>query len=75
MHGDLICPRGIAIDGRGYSFVTEFEGKCICIFDPQGNIIHKMEVIGKPFGLALDLKTSSLYVCDYGAHIVLKYSI
>ncbi|KAL5503170.1 hypothetical protein EMCRGX_G010078 [Ephydatia muelleri] len=72
-YGDLKGPRGIAIDSDGYSFVTEYEGKCISIFDPQGNKVHTVGVLS-PFGLALDFVNNSLYIANYGASIVVKYS-
>ena len=72
-YGDLKGPRGIAIDSDGYSFVTEYEGNCISIFDPQGNKVHTVGVLS-PFGLALDFVNNSLYIANYGASIVVKYS-
>ena len=72
-YGDLKGPRGIAIDSDGYSFVTEYEGNCISIFDPQGNKVHTVGVL-RPFGLALDFVNNSLYIANYGASIVVKYS-
>ena len=75
-YGDLKGPRGIAIDSEGYSFVTEYDGSCISIFDPQGNYIHTVRgSLNKPFGLALDSRTNSLYVANYDEHSVLKYSL
>ena len=74
-YGDLNGPRGIAIDSDGYSFVTEYEGNCISIFDPQGNKVHIVRgPLHNPFGLALDSTNNSLYIANYGASIVLKYS-
>ncbi|KAL5503049.1 hypothetical protein EMCRGX_G009940 [Ephydatia muelleri] len=75
-YGDLKGPRGIVIDSDGYSFVSEYEGNCISIFDPQGSKIHTMlGDLNKPFGLALDSRTNSLYVANYDEHSVLKYSV
>ena len=74
-YGDLNGPRGIAIDSDGYSFVTEYEGNCISIFDPQGNKVHIVRgPLHNPFGLALNSTNDSLYIAIYGASIVLKYS-
>eukprot|EP00731_Ephydatia_muelleri_P007133 Em0003g1381a len=74
-YGDLKDPRGIAIDTCGYSFVTEYEGNCISIFDPQGNKVHTVGgPLYNPLGLALDSANDSLYIANYGASIVLKYS-
>ena len=74
-YGDLKDPRGIAIDSEGYIFVTEFVGNCISIFDSQENKIHTVEDLNGPWGLALDSRTRSLYVANYWAHVVLKYSM
>ena len=74
-YGDLKDPRGIAIDSEGYIFVTEYVGNCISIFDSQENKIHTVEDLNGPWGLALDSRTRSLYVANYLAHVVLKYSM
>ena len=74
-YGDLKGPWGIAIDSGGYIFVTENGGNCISIFDPQENKIHTVGGLNGPRGLALDSRTRSLYVANYGAHVVLKYSV
>ena len=39
-YGDVNGPWGIAIDEEGYSIVSENNGNCLSIFDPQGNKIH-----------------------------------
>eukprot|EP00731_Ephydatia_muelleri_P007098 Em0003g1346a len=74
-YGDLKGPRGIAIDSEGYIFVIEYGGNCISIFDPQENIIHTVGGLNGPWGLALDSRTRSLYVANYWANVVLKFSI
>ena len=74
-YGDLKRPRGIAIDSEGYIFVIECSGNCISIFDPQENKIHTVGGLNGPEGLALDSRTRSLYVANYDAHVVLKYSM
>ena len=74
-YGDLKGPWGIAIDSEGYIFVTEYGGNCISIFDPQENKIHTVGGLNGPYGLALDSRTRSLYVANFGAHVVLKYSV
>ena len=74
-YGDLKGPRGIAIDSEGYIFVIDTNGNCISIFDPQENKIHTVGGLNGPEGLALDSRTRSLYVANYGAHVVLKYSM
>ena len=74
-YGDLKCPMGIAIDGEGYSIVSENDGHCLSIFDLQGNKIHTLRNLKHPKDPALDPRDGSLYVADYGASTVLKYCI
>ena len=74
-YGDVKGPTGIAIDKEGYSLVSEFSGKCLSIFDPQGNKIHTVGNLTNPCGVALDPISGSLYVANYGAKTVLKYSV
>ena len=73
---DLKGPRGIAIDDEGYCIVSESEGNCLSIFDPQGNKIHTvaMPELCRPCGLALDPKDGSVYVASNTVDIVLKFS-
>ena len=74
-YGDLKRPIGIAIDRDGYIFVTECEGNCFSIFDPEGNKIHTVGCPRhQPFGLALDPRNDSIYIANYEANVVLKYS-
>ena len=75
MYGDLKCPIGIAIDTDGYSLVCEKDGNCLSIIDPQGNKIHAVENLIGPYGAALDPIDGSVYVANFGASTVLKYSI
>ena len=35
MYGDPNGPRGLAIDGEGYSLVSENSGHCLSIYDPE----------------------------------------
>ena len=74
-YGDVKDPTGIAIDEEGYSFVCERSGNCLSIFDPQGNKIHTVGNLNAPCGVALDPISGSLYVANYGAYTVLKYSV
>ena len=74
-YGDVKGPTGIAIDEEGYSLVCEHRGNCLSIFDPQGNKIHTVGNLYAPHGVALDPISGSLYVANYGADTVLKYSV
>ena len=74
-YGDIKVPTGIAIDEEGYSFVCESGGNCLSIFDPEGNKIHTVGNLSDPYGVALDPISGSLYVANYGANPVLKYSV
>lgn len=75
MYGDLKCPIGIAVDKDGYSLVCEKDGNCLSIIDPQGSKIHTVENLIGPYGAALDPIDGSVYVANFGASTVLKYSI
>ena len=72
---DVKGPSGIVIDEEGYSFVNEETGNSLSIFDPQGNKIHTAGNLNKPRGIILDPVSGSLYVANYGANTVLKYSL
>ena len=74
-YGVLTGPSGIAIDEEGYSLVCENSGNCLSIFDPQGNKIHTVGNLTNPSGVTLDPISGSLYVANYGAKTVLKYSV
>ena len=74
-YGDVKGPTGIAIDEEGYSLVCECSGNCLSIFDPQGNEIHTVGNLYAPRGVALDPISGSLYVANYVADTVLKYSV
>ena len=74
-YGDVKCPAGIAIDEESYSLVCEYSGNCLSIFDPQGNKIHTVGNLTNPRGVALDPINGRLYVANYDAKTVLKYSV
>ena len=64
-YSDPKGPMGIAIDGEGYSFVSERNGQCISIYDPEGN---KIPAVGNlhldsPRGTALHPTDGRLCVC------------
>ena len=72
---DVKRPSGLLIDEEGYSLVNERSGGCLSIFDPKGNKIHTVSNLNGPRGVMLDAKSGSLYVANYNAHTVLKYSL
>ena len=75
-YGDVNGPTGIMIDEEGYCLVNEVSGNCLSIFDPQGNKVHAFGNLNdSPQGIILHPKSGSLYVANYGANTVLKYSL
>ena len=68
------CPWGIAIDDEGNALVTDSYGGYLSIFDHHGNKMHEVGKFKNPLGIALDPRDGSVYVADYGASSVLKYS-
>ena len=74
-YGDVKNPTGIVIDEEGYSLVTEYNGHCVSIFDSQGNKVHTVSNLIDPYDVTLDPKSGSMYVANYGAKTVLKYSV
>ena len=75
MYGDPKNPMGLAIDDEGYSLVSENIGHCLSIYDPEGNKIHTVGNLKNPYGTALDPRDGSVFIADYGANTVLKYSV
>ncbi|KAL5496781.1 hypothetical protein EMCRGX_G013139 [Ephydatia muelleri] len=75
MYGDPNGPRGLAIDGEGYSLVSETHGHCLSIYDPEGNKIHTVGNLKNPWGTALDPRDGSVFIANYGANTVLKYCV
>ena len=75
MYGDPKHPTGIAIDEEGYSLVSEYDGNCLSIYDPEGNNIHTVGNLKNPHGTALDPRDGSVFIANYGANTVLKYSV
>ena len=66
-------PRGIAIiDDEGNTLVSD--GGCLSVFDHHGNKIHEVGNLKDAYGIALDPRDGSVYVADFGASSVLKYS-
>ena len=58
-----------------YSFVNDYDRHCLFIFGPKGNKIHTVGNLSQPRGVMLDPKNGSLYVANFGADTVLKYSV
>ena len=76
-YGDVKDPSGIVIDEEGYSLVNDFRGGCLSIFDPQEKKIHTVGNLNDNNSdcVMLDPKSGSLYVANYDANIILKYSV
>ena len=47
-------------------------GKSLCIFDPQGKLVHSIKFPGSVCGVTLD-KDGFVYVVEYGSNKVHKY--
>ena len=74
MYGDPYSPIGITID-EGYSFVSEYSGNCLSIYDPEGNKIHTVRNLTQPCGTALDPRDGSVFIANCGANTVFKYCV
>ena len=72
MYGDPNGPRGLVIDGEGYSLVSEYGGNCLSIYDPERNKIHTVGNLNCPYGTVLDPRDGSVFIGNYGANTVLK---
>ena len=53
----------------------ETSSNCLSIFHPQGNKIRTAGGYNQPRGIILDPISGSLYVANYGAITVLKYTM
>ena len=74
MYGDLCDPKGITVDDKGYSFVTDgfsFSDGRLLIYDPQGSLVHQVQV-HSPSGVALG-PGGGVFIASENE--VLKYSI
>eukprot|EP00731_Ephydatia_muelleri_P034581 Em0066g19a len=67
MYGDPNGPRGLAIDGEGYSLVSDNSGHCLSIYDPEGNKIHTVGNLNYPYGTALHPRDGSVFIANYGS--------
>ena len=75
MYGDPNGPHGIAIDDEGYSLVSELGGNCLSIYDPEGNKIHAVGNLEKPWDISLDPRDGSVFIANFSANTVLKYCV
>ena len=65
-------PAGVTVDQDGYCLVGDWEGKSLCIFDPQGHFIHSVPTAGTSCGVTLD-KEGFVYIVDYSSSCVYKF--
>ena len=74
-YGDTNDPTGIAIDGKGYSVVADYDS--LSIYDPLGYKIHTVwsNALNLYVGLALDPRQCSVYLTNYHAGTVMKYLV
>lgn len=66
-------PQGVAVDGQGYVYVTDFEDHRVQVFDPRGNFVRKWGWFGQdagdlmqPTGIAVDDQLNRVYVAEMG---------
>ena len=72
MYGSLTHPTGIAIDGTGNSLVTDYGTNSLSIFDFQGNHMHTVRMLNRPYGVTVD-KDGFVYVANSGTNQVLRF--
>ena len=68
----LVNPRGVAIDGGGYVFVSDGGTNSVVVLDSMGKCVHTIHNLDSPTGVALD-QDSGIYVANYGSGNVLRY--
>ena len=70
MYGIVEGPRGISIDGDGYSVVCD---KCLSIFDPQGHRVYTVDSLDQPSGITIDSKSGSIYIVLFNHNNLQKF--
>ena len=72
-NGRMGHPYGVAVDGEGYVFVSDFDNKRILIFDQSGEFVGEWgtDVLISPRGIVID-DDGMFYVCDNHEIVVFK---
>ena len=73
-YGEFTHPRRINIDDEGNASVID-DGRCLYVFDHYGNKIHHVRNFEEPVDIALDPRDGSVFVANWDANSVLKYSV
>ena len=75
-NGQLINPRGIALDKNGRVFVSEFGNARVSVFSADGTFSHHIRgdssnnsTLSNPWGLAFD-NDGNLHVADYSVNLI-----
>ena len=78
-NGQFVSPKGLAIDGLGYIYITDTGNSRIQKFDSNGNYITQWGIEGSddgqllyPEGIAVD-GSGYVYVADTGNHRILIF--
>jgi tripartite motif-containing protein 71 len=79
--GKFIFPYGVAVDSRGYIYVSDFNNHRLQMFDAKGEFVMKWGTKGrqdgqvnKPAGLAMDSQ-DRLYLADFGNSRIQRFVI
>lgn len=66
-------PHGVAVDGQGYIYVTDFDDHRVQVFDAAGNFVRKWGYFGndpgefiQPMGITVDDWANRVYVTEMG---------
>jgi DNA-binding beta-propeller fold protein YncE len=70
--GQILQPRGIAIDSSGNVYVADMSNARIQKFDSNGNFITKWGSNGTGYGIAID-SLGNVYVVEWDNHRVQKF--
>ncbi len=76
----LNVPAGLAVDGQGFVYVTDFGNSCVVKFDRTGKLVGKWvsngvreRELSGPTGIAVDAN-NEVYVADTGNNRVVRFS-
>ena len=78
--GKFVYPYGVAVDSKGFIYVSDFNNNRVHKFDAKGKFVIMWGIQGRqdgqfsnPAGLAIDSK-DRLYVCDLGNDRVQRFT-